>query len=608
LNHDPGFLRRRIRLSGESGFTLIEAVTAMVIFAGLAAAMAGLLTSAISSNKLSRQRTLAEQSALEHIEYIRRLPYDDVGIVSGNPPGVVAATTSIALTGLAATITTQIRYVDDPTPTSYETTANYKRIVVTVRRNSDSHVLAQEVTYVAPTSRTPFGGVNLAIVEPLVIDYGLNVPVEGATVSLLTGPSAPRTDVTDATGKVSFKKLTPNATATCPTDCYDLTAALTGYVQLDSPTRINVGPGQTATPTIQIYRPSTINVVLQDSGGSPFSGTASVKLTSGRNGATQTFSVSGGSAVISAVAGEQIVPSVQYTAEAWTTGTPQCATPVTQYVPDDYPSSLTSTFVITMGNCPTGNVAVTVDWGSTPAAGATVTLSGGPYSLTPVSGTTNGSGQVTFSNVPSGSGYTVTATRSGQSATQTITVTTSSTTNVTLSLPVGSLAVLVRWAGVNVNGATVTVTGGPESVNLTGTTNSSGQVTFANLPPGSGYTVTATKLGESASGTATVPGGSSASITLNLPTGTLTVNVKRSGSNQSGATVQLTAGPMNITRTATTNSSGNASFTNVPVGSGYTVKAYNCAVSSPRAVGIINETVAASTTINVSYNTGICPP
>jgi hypothetical protein len=65
---------------------------------------------------------------------------------------------------------------------------------------------------------------------------------------------------------------------------------------------------------------------------------------------------------------------------------------------------------------------------------------------------------------------------------------------------------------------------------------------------------------------------------------------------------------MNITRTATTNSSGNASFTNVPVGSGYTVKAYNCAVSSPRAVGIINETVAASTTINVSYNTGICPP
>ena len=121
---------------------------------------------------------------------------------------------------------------------------------------------------------------------------------------------------------------------------------------------MNVGPGQTATPTIQIYRPSTINVVVQDSGGAPYAGTASVKLTSGRNGATQTFSVSGGSAAIPAVAGEQIVPSVQYTAEAWTTTARRsCATPVTKYVPDNYPTVLTSTFTLTLGSCPAGDVA-----------------------------------------------------------------------------------------------------------------------------------------------------------------------------------------------------------------------------------------------------------
>ncbi len=216
----------------------------------------------------------------------------------------------------------------------------------------------------APTSRTPFGGVNLAIVEPLVIDYGLNVPVEGVSVNLLTGPSAPRSDVTDATGKVSFKKLTPNATATCPSDCYDLTASLGGYVQLNSPTRLNVGPGQTAAPTIQIFRPATINLVVRDSGGSPYTGTTSVKLTSARNGATQTFSVSGGSAAITTLAGEQIVPSVQYTAEAWTSGSPMCSTPVTQYVPDNYPTVLTSTMVVTLGSCPAGNVNVTVNWGA----------------------------------------------------------------------------------------------------------------------------------------------------------------------------------------------------------------------------------------------------
>ncbi len=583
----------------------------MILFAGLAAAMAGLLTSAISANKLARQRTIADQAALEHIETIRRLDYDDVGVVLGNPPGVVASTTAINLTGLNATITTQIRYVDDPTPTSYETTANYKRVVVTVRRNDDSKILAREVTYVAPTSRTPFGGVNLAIVEPLVIDYGLNVPVEGVAVNLLTGPSAPRNDVTDATGKVSFKKLTPNATATCPSDCYDLTASLGGYVQLNSPTRLNVGPGQTAAPTIQIFRPATINLVVRDSGGSPYTGTTSVKLTSARNGATQTFSVSGGSAAITTLAGEQIVPSVQYTAEAWTNGTPMCSTPVTQYVPDNYPTVLTSTMVVTLGSCPAGNVNVTVNWGGSPAPGATVTLSGGPYALTPVSGTTNASGVVSFSGVPSGTGYTVTATKASQSATpQSISVTTGSSTNVTMSLPTGSLAVQVRWASVNVTGATVVVTGGPNSVNLTLTTPASGLVTFTNLPAGSGYTVQATKSGQSASTTTTVPSGSTANVTLNLPTGTVTVNVKRSGVNQNGATVRLQVGPMAINVSGTTNTSGNVTFTNVPVGTGYTIKAYNtaCSVANPKSGQLTGQTVNTGTTnFNVTYSLTTCP-
>jgi type II secretory pathway pseudopilin PulG len=611
VTENPGFLRRRPRFRGEAGFTLIEAVFAMVLFAGLAAAMAGLLTSAVSANKLARQRTLADQAALEHIEMIRRLDYDDVGIVLGNPPGTVAATTPINLTGLDATITTQIRYVDDPTPTSYETTANYKRVMVSVRRDDDSRLLAREVTYVAPTSRTPFGGVNLAIVQPLVIDYALNVPVENVTVSLLTGPSAPRTDVTDVTGTVSFKKLTPNPTATCPADCYDLTASLSGYLQLNSPTRLNVGPGQTASPTIQIYRPATINVVVQNSGGTPFAGTATVKLTSARNGATQTYSVSGGSGAITTLAGESIVPSVQYTAEAWTTGgTPLCASPVTQYVPDDYPTVLSSTMVLTLGACPSGGVNVTVNWGASPAPGATVTLSGGPYSMSPVSGATDSSGLVSFSGVPSGAGYTVTATKSGQSATpQTISVATGSATNVTMNLPTGSLLVQVRWAGLNVNGASVQVTGGPNSVNVTQTTPASGNVTFTNLPAGSGYTVTATRSGENASTTATVPAGSTGTVTLNLPTATLTVNVKRGSTNQNGATVNLSLGPMGINVTGTTNSSGNVTFTNVPVGTGYTLKAWRCAAASPqRSRSVTGQTVnAPSTSINLVFSTNTCP-
>ena len=616
VSNNLGFLRRLLpRLRGEGGFTLIEAVFAMVLFAGLAAAMAGLLTSAISANKHSRQRTIADQVAMEQIESIRRLDYEDVGVVLGNPPGTVPPTTAVNVAGLDATVTVQIRYVDDPTPTSYETNANYKRVMVTVRRDGDNRLLAREVTYVAPTSRTPFGGVNLAIVQPLVIDYGLNVPVENATVDLLTGPSAPRSDLTDVNGKVSFQKLTPNATANCPADCYDLVASLTGYVMLDSPLRLNVGPGQTATPTLQIYRPGTINLDLRNGSGGQFTGNAFVKLTSARNGATQTFSVSGGTAAITAVAGEPIVPSVQYTAEAWSTGgTPVCATPVTQYVPDDYPDTLSSTFTITMGNCPAGNVNVSVTWGGSPAQGVTVTLSGGPYALSPVSGATNSSGQISFSNVPSGTGYTVTASKGGQSATpQTIAVVTGQTTNVTMTLPTGTLAVNVKWAGVNVNTATVTVTGGPNGVNLTGTTNTSGNVSFPNLPAGTGYTVIATKSGQSsAPASPTINAGSTTNLNLTLPTATVVITVLSSGGSPqtSNATVRIKVGPMNINVSfGPPNSSGQVTFTNVPVGTGYTLQAWRTDCSGTnRSRQLTGQTVNSGTNnFTLQYNTTTCP-
>jgi len=607
------FLRRLPRSRGEGGFTLIEAVFAMVLFAGLAAAMAGLLTSAISGNKLSRQRTLADQVAMEQIESIRRLDYDDVGTILGNPPGTVPASSTVNVAGLDATVTVQIRYVDDPTPTSYETTANYKRVIVTIRRDSDNRLLAREVTYVAPTSRTPFGGVNLAIIEPLVIDYGTSVPVEGVTVDLLTGPDAPRSDVTDSTGKVSFKKLTPNATPTCPSDCYDLTADLSGYVQLDAPTRLNVAPGQTAAPTIQIYRPSTINLDLRNSSGGQFTGTTFVKLTSARNGITQTFTVSGGTLAVSAVAGEPIVPSVQYTAEAWTTGTPQCATPVTKYVPDDYPDTLSSTFTLTMGACPSGSIAATVTWGSggPAASGATVTISGGPYALTPVAGTTNGSGQVTFTGVPSGTGYTVQASQYSQSTSQTVAVTTGNTTNVTLPLTAGSLTVQVRWAGVAVSGATVQVTSVSRNVNQTLTTSGSGNVSFASLPPGTDYQVVATSSGQSTTLTGVTVTGSGNTVTANLPVATVVITVKTStgGNPGTAASARIKVGPMNINVTGTTNTSGVVTFTNVPVGSNYTFQAWvtSCSGTTRSRQSTAQTVVSGTNNVTLQYNAATCP-
>ncbi len=269
---------------------------------------------------------------------------------------------------------------------------------------------------------------------------------------------------------------------------------------------------------------------------------------------SQTFAYSGSPLTITSVNSEQVVPSLQYTVSALTTGgIPSPA--VTQYVPDDYPTDLSTDFVLTFPQV--GTVLATVTWGGTAVSGATVVLIGGPQSIS-YTGTTNGSGQVTFNNVPEGVAYNVTATKSGQSAGPSeITVTAGQTTPVALALPTASLTVTATWGGANVNAASITLSGGPMSISATGSTNASGQLVFANVPAGSGYTIAATKSGQTRH--ADEPDGQRTDnepSRSTLPTGSVAVTVTWGGSPANNATVTLTGGPMSVNTSLTTNSSG----------------------------------------------------
>ena len=102
--------------------------------------LVGVLTAAVSQQRFARERTLAGQTAQNAIEAIRALPYESIGIQNGNPSGSVSATETAAqlgVVGLDATVTTKISYVDDAPTTSYQTKADYKKVVVTVKRNAE---------------------------------------------------------------------------------------------------------------------------------------------------------------------------------------------------------------------------------------------------------------------------------------------------------------------------------------------------------------------------------------------------------------------------------------------------------------------------------------
>lgn len=427
------------RARGDAGFTLLETVLAVGLLAIVVTGLTGLLAASFTATGLSRQRTIAQQAAMDQVESIRRMAYSSIGTPNGNPTGTLT-TQAINKAGFAGTVTFKVKYVSDPAPTSYTTLADYKKVTVTVARSSDSRVMANDVTYVAPPGRANYGGINNATVVAQVIDMGNNTPVSDVNVSLTsTTPAAALGDLTDGAGKVTFPALTANPDSS---KFYDLAlTAPTGYQALTddlSPAAAahhSLSPGETFSTALRIYRPATLNLAFTDAAGAAWGGTSTVTVSSSRQ--TQVFTVTGSSYSFTSLNGEPVIPGLQYTVVAKST-TPLCGNPPAKYVPDTYPTVLTSTITSQMIACPSGTLVVTVKRSNgTAAPGATVTVTGGPNNIN-FTATANASGIAPTLTVPTGSNYTIKAWSCGladasKSKTQTAVTIASGANNQTLT-------------------------------------------------------------------------------------------------------------------------------------------------------------------------------
>jgi hypothetical protein len=613
----------------EDGFSLMEAILAMSLFAIIATALLGVLVTGVSAQRLSRQKTMAEQGATAQVEYIRTLPYDDVGNPGGNPDGLVVLSQALSSVignnpGLSGwTITSKVEWNNNPSDkvaTAYRNAAFYKKVTITVTRG-DGKVLASMVTYVSDTGLAT--GVSDAEIDLTVNDIGNNTPVQNQDVLLKNGPSSVAAtggmlkDTTDPSGEIIFPALIANPTSG-PTAFYDL--AMTppsGYTLLkddditqtpnSANAHVQLAPSQVFTTTLRVYKGSTINVVLQNaSTGLNYNGAAQVTLATTLRGsaASQTFTYPG-AFPINAFLGEPVIPSPSPVISGGYTATVTngfYATGVTKAtVPNNYPSDLTSTF--TLSGYPTGTLTATVTWAGNPVSGATVTLNGGPASITKTA-STNAGGVATFTDVPEGSGYTLSATKSGQTSASTpATAVAGTTTNVAVAMPVGTIAVTVTSGGSPVSGATVTVTGGNITGTITGgsTTDVNGQVTIPNVPAGSGMTVTATKGAQTGStNSVSVTGGSTTNVTVAMPLGTVAVTVLWAGNPVANCVncVTLSGGALGSPVTGSTNGSGQVTFNNIPAASGYTVSA----TKGGQTGSTSGVTVTGGSTTNVTVN------
>lgn len=404
----------RGRSRDELGQGLVEVLVAMVVFAIVVTSIVGMLVSGTSITTLAKERTIAEQGVSNQIEAIRALDYKFVGTTTGNPSGSIQS--SVAFAGVnsedlgePATMTTSVRFASADVPGSALTGADYKKVTVTITRNNDSKVLASAVTYVSPKLQA---SQTTGTVQATVTDIGNNQAQSGTllqdvpvTLTPPAGlnppvPNGPESDVTDASGTVTFGGLTPTTGAqlyTVGIASADLPAF---YTQIAVP-GFQLSPTQILPQSIQVYQPVTLYVTLKNPDGSNWVGTANITVTAGSGGTNYqfnnvSFTAAGTPYAITrqGPAGAPLLPNIDYFIAVQATNVVPVSddqvVPASGVYPATVASDLTYTFAETMTPPAMGTLDVTANRPGSSACrtGATITVRDGS-GTTVATGTTS---------------------------------------------------------------------------------------------------------------------------------------------------------------------------------------------------------------------------
>ncbi len=190
------------------GLSLVEVLigigVVVVVFMGI-----------ITSYKLALDTVLQSKARIgglsllsERLEYVRALPYDQVGTVGGIPAGPIAQSATTTLNGILYTIQTLVLYRDDSADglggaDSTGITADYKDISVDI-----SWTVAGKSRNIRSVMRTAPRGVETLTsggVLRVNVFNAVAAPVPGATVHIVNSTIVPSVDLyvdTDSTGAV----------------------------------------------------------------------------------------------------------------------------------------------------------------------------------------------------------------------------------------------------------------------------------------------------------------------------------------------------------------------------------------------------------------------
>ena len=481
------------RRSREAGFSYIEILIGIVILAIVAGGIAQGLAQTSAALGTSKVETTANKVASTELDRAHRMPYDDVGVVGGSPPGVIAATRNVVVGTTTYKVDVTVDYVDDPALGQPQTYVNYKKVSVTVTPQvSNAHAYSQ-TTLVAPPAIGSIAGKSTIIVT--VIDALTDDPIPGAPVTADLSTSPTQTRSTGADGKVVFAGLEPSAIAVSdPKYKYRLTVGLTDPWVTD-PANVpalaqqHLTASQTWATTLKVFKKATINVNVRDSAtGLPITErTEVVATTPGPSVLSEAQTGYTGAFTFATIGGKAIQPSAS---DFTITAQPDCYAngSVNRPVPTGYPSNTTETVNFSLTRVPSGYLDVTVRStaaGNPVIPGAQLQVSGGQANIPARVRNADGSGFVRFCLEPSGTAsYVVSAAQPGYGAGSILaTVNVGQTTPLTMYLVPSPTTGTIRL-GAGASGQLVRLQAVSGTYDASQNTNSFGNADFTGLAAG----------------------------------------------------------------------------------------------------------------------------
>jgi len=306
-------MRRRKVSFAREGFTLVEILVAMAILLIVVVAFVPLFVYIAEATQANKARFVAAKVAGSEIERIRALPYNQVGNVGGNPPGVVVRASTVPLNGVTYTVTTDIWWWDDPSdglggpgPGADPIPYDYKRVRVAVTApglfsGAVTMFLNLETLAALEGEEEAFPGGNIrAWVQRGWKTGAEEVPVEDVRVDLTSGPNAPQTLWTDEFGRSLFAILAEGA--------YTVTADASHLGMMvrpdQAPLHAAVTQGVTSELTFEVEYPCRLSLNLRDRyTGEPVSGSGTVILVTPYSGEVAYAFTAGADGVIGNIFG-----------------------------------------------------------------------------------------------------------------------------------------------------------------------------------------------------------------------------------------------------------------------------------------------------------------